>query len=381
MKKADVDVGPRLARRSGRSARTLERCGRVGPGCACSFGRSRFEAPERSNLGVNSAHLGRSSHRQTSPRVGEECPCLAAFEHVTRPGPRRFEREGDDVTCSRCTRWRRKGCGRSASPRSSGPRSAAAARRQPLQAPARLVRQGRELPAPPVAADHADQAGRRLHGLRRHPSAPQPDPRQGRHRAPISITGYIVDSNIPRAPDCAVHKTGKKDPDNCNPEVPSFWIADDKGNTKGPKVRVVGWARNFAVIYDAMVAYKKVKPGDQPKEPVTDDMLNVPVPFPLPRSAPRSRSRAPTTCQDRRLRHGQRADRRRYGPPEDATSSSRLPSPRSSRRAIRNELRKSARDEGLSRGAFVPARARVSRGLRLVTASLCLKCSRTFPRQ
>jgi hypothetical protein len=99
---------------------------------------------------------------------------------------------------------------------------------------------------------------------------------------PISITGYIVDSNIPRAPDCAVHKTGKKDPDNCSPEVPSFWIADDKGNDKGPKIRIVGWARNFAVIYDAMVAYNKLKPGDQPKDPVMDDMLNVAVPFPLP---------------------------------------------------------------------------------------------------
>jgi len=99
---------------------------------------------------------------------------------------------------------------------------------------------------------------------------------------PISIGGYIVDSNIPRAPDCAVHKTGKKDPDNCTPEVPSFWIADEKGATKGSRIRVVGWARNFAVIYDAMKAYKDVKAGDQPKKPVTDDMLNVDVPFPLP---------------------------------------------------------------------------------------------------
>ncbi len=101
---------------------------------------------------------------------------------------------------------------------------------------------------------------------------------------PISITGYIVDSNIPRAPDCAVHKTGKKDPDNCNPEVPSFWIADNKGDMKSPKIRVVGWARNFAVVYDAMVAYKKLKPGVAPtdKEAVTDDVLNVTVPFPLP---------------------------------------------------------------------------------------------------
>jgi len=99
---------------------------------------------------------------------------------------------------------------------------------------------------------------------------------------PISIAGYIVDSNIPRAPDCAVHKTGKADPENCTPEVPSFWIADEKGNAKGSKIRVVGWARNFAVIYDAMKAYQRVKPGDQPKEPVNDDILNVAVPYPLP---------------------------------------------------------------------------------------------------
>jgi hypothetical protein len=31
-----------------------------------------------------------------------------------------------------------------------------------------------------------------------------------------------------------------------------------------------------------MKAYKDVKPGDQPKKPVTDDMLNIEVPFPLP---------------------------------------------------------------------------------------------------
>jgi hypothetical protein len=109
---------------------------------------------------------------------------------------------------------------------------------------------------------------------------------------PITIVGYIVDSNIPRAPDCVVHKTGKKDPDNCPPpgpsgdkppiEVPSFWIADEKGNDKGLKVRVVGWARNYAVIFDAMKEYRNVKAGDQPKKPVTDDMLNVEVPFPLP---------------------------------------------------------------------------------------------------
>ncbi len=100
--------------------------------------------------------------------------------------------------------------------------------------------------------------------------------------APISVTGYIVDSNIPRAPACAIHKTGKADPDKCETEVPSFWIADEKGNTKGPKIRIVGFARNYAVLCDAMKAYNKLKPGEQPKEPVQDDILNVAEPNPLP---------------------------------------------------------------------------------------------------
>jgi hypothetical protein len=99
---------------------------------------------------------------------------------------------------------------------------------------------------------------------------------------PITITGYIVDSNVGRAPKCSIHKTGKADPADCNMEVPSFWIADNKGDMKSPKIRVVGWARNYAVICDAMKAYNHLKPGEQPKEPVNDDILNVPLPNPLP---------------------------------------------------------------------------------------------------
>jgi hypothetical protein len=99
---------------------------------------------------------------------------------------------------------------------------------------------------------------------------------------PITVTGYIVDSNVGRAPECAIHKTGKGDPDKCTPEVPSFWISDTKGDMKGVKIRVVGWARNFAVICDAMKAYNKLKPGEQPTKPVNDDILNVAEPNPLP---------------------------------------------------------------------------------------------------
>jgi hypothetical protein len=100
--------------------------------------------------------------------------------------------------------------------------------------------------------------------------------------SPIAITGYVVDSNVGRAPKCSIHKTGKADPADCNTEVPSFWISDNKGDMKGSKVRVVGWARNYAVICDAMKAYNKLKPGEQPKEPVNDDILNVALPNPLP---------------------------------------------------------------------------------------------------
>ena len=98
---------------------------------------------------------------------------------------------------------------------------------------------------------------------------------------PITIVGYVVDSNIPRAPACAVHRTGVADPPDCVAQMPSFWLADEKTGADPRKIRVVGWARNFAVVYDAMKAYQRVAPGKPPR-PVTDDLLNVEVPFPLP---------------------------------------------------------------------------------------------------
>ena len=48
----------------------------------------------------------------------------------------------------------------------------------------------------------------------------------------ISIIGWVVKTNFADAPACAVHPTGKADPDGCNPPVPAFWIADEKGDTK-----------------------------------------------------------------------------------------------------------------------------------------------------
>ena len=100
-------------------------------------------------------------------------------------------------------------------------------------------------------------------------------------KAPITIQGYIVEENISSAPACAIHKSGKADPEDCNAEIPSFWIADEKGaGPDKPRMRVLGFAKNFATVYDAMEKYRNVK--DQPKELFKDEIWQVEVPFPLP---------------------------------------------------------------------------------------------------
>lgn len=103
-------------------------------------------------------------------------------------------------------------------------------------------------------------------------------------KASITIQGYIVEENVSSAPDCAIHKTGKADPENCNAEIPSFWIADEKNASKDkPRIRVLGWAKNFASVFEAMQKYKNLKEIKNPeKDLYKDEMWNVDVPFPLP---------------------------------------------------------------------------------------------------
>lgn len=97
----------------------------------------------------------------------------------------------------------------------------------------------------------------------------------------ITIQGYIVEENITNAPKCAIHKAGKADPENCQAEIPSFWIADEKGAGKDkPRIRVLGWAKNYASVYEAMQKYKK-EPKTE-KDFYKDDMWGVDVPYPLP---------------------------------------------------------------------------------------------------
>jgi hypothetical protein len=103
-------------------------------------------------------------------------------------------------------------------------------------------------------------------------------------KASITIQGYIVEENISDAPACAVHKTGKADPEECKSEIPSFWIADTKDAGKdAPRVRVLGWAKNFASVYDAMEKTKNLKEVKDPaKDLYKDEIWNIEVPFPLP---------------------------------------------------------------------------------------------------
>ena len=96
----------------------------------------------------------------------------------------------------------------------------------------------------------------------------------------ISITGYIVKTNLADAPECAVHKTGKGDKDDCKAPVPAFWIADEKGDDKNA-IKVMGWASNFAQIYDAVQKYSAPK-GAKEVEPVKDEFWAVDVPNPIP---------------------------------------------------------------------------------------------------
>lgn len=108
----------------------------------------------------------------------------------------------------------------------------------------------------------------------------------------ITITGYIVDTNIKPctgdskkncAPPCAIHKTGKADPEGCSTEIPNFVIADDKNGKDGEnKIRVMGFSSNFANLFEAINAYKPLKEPPDEKKVYKDVLWAVDAPYPLP---------------------------------------------------------------------------------------------------
>ena len=139
------------------------------------------------------------------------------------------------------------------------------------------------LPAPPSIPDRPLKAGEAYtvwgaaYNLRSRVHREEIDGKD------IKLTGYITRTNLDKAPKCAVHETGKEDPEGCNAPVPTFWIADTKDAPESEQIRVMGWASNFAQLYDAIKEYKKLERTDKtPDEPLADNFWGVPIPFPLP---------------------------------------------------------------------------------------------------
>ena len=94
----------------------------------------------------------------------------------------------------------------------------------------------------------------------------------------ITIVGYIVDTNLARAPKCAIHHTGHADPIGCTSEIPTFTIADEKtAAPSAPRIRVMGWASNFPNVYEA---YLKERAHGHDK--LMDEIWARELPSPLP---------------------------------------------------------------------------------------------------
>lgn len=93
----------------------------------------------------------------------------------------------------------------------------------------------------------------------------------------ISVRGFIVKTNLPDAPACAVHATGIADPEDCRAEIPTFWLADRLGAPLSEAIPVLGFASNYAQIYDAI---KHFDAGHD--EPIEDSYWGMPIPNPLP---------------------------------------------------------------------------------------------------
>lgn len=99
----------------------------------------------------------------------------------------------------------------------------------------------------------------------------------------IKIAGYVVKTNLPDAPECAVHETGKADKEGCVAPIPTIWLGDSKDTPVEECIRVMGWASNFAQLYDAIKEFKKrEKSKKEDEEPVQDAMWGVNIPNPLP---------------------------------------------------------------------------------------------------
>jgi hypothetical protein len=97
----------------------------------------------------------------------------------------------------------------------------------------------------------------------------------------LSIVGYIVKTNYADAPKCSIHKTGKGDPPDCKSPIPTFYIADDKSETKD-MISVMGWASNYAQIYGMIEDLDKAAKGKESEVKKSDEFWGMDLPNPLP---------------------------------------------------------------------------------------------------
>ncbi|UQA60242.1 hypothetical protein [Polyangium aurulentum] len=98
---------------------------------------------------------------------------------------------------------------------------------------------------------------------------------------PVSIVGYVVKTNFESAPACAIHKTGKGDPPDCKAPIPTFSIADEKGETKDV-IDVMGWASNFAQVYTLIDAIDRSPKGKEGEAKLADEFWGAELPNPIP---------------------------------------------------------------------------------------------------
>lgn len=97
----------------------------------------------------------------------------------------------------------------------------------------------------------------------------------------LTIAGYITKTNLDSAPKCAIHPTGKEDPADCRAPIPAFWLGDTPDAAEEDSLKVLGWASNFAQIYDAVRSYRRDRKRRRKRE-LQDHFWGVPIPNPLP---------------------------------------------------------------------------------------------------
>lgn len=97
----------------------------------------------------------------------------------------------------------------------------------------------------------------------------------------LSLVGYVVKTNFDTAPKCSIHKTGKGDPADCKAPIPTFSIADDKGETTN-MIDVMGFASNFAQLFTLIEAIDKAAKGKENEVKLKDEFWAADLPNPLP---------------------------------------------------------------------------------------------------